>query len=123
MNRTGTWYPPSAGTGGMLTEAQLLINPPFHHTMNNELDSILAERGKRYGAFCDHARITMDLKRVIDQNESGLADDQIEALHMICHKIGRILAGDPNYDDSWVDIAGYAKLVADRLKQAPQPQP
>lgn len=29
MNRTGTWYPPSAGTGGMLTEAQLLINPPF----------------------------------------------------------------------------------------------
>jgi len=25
----GTWYPPSAGTGGMLAEAQLLINPPF----------------------------------------------------------------------------------------------
>ncbi len=24
--------------------------------------------------------------------------------------------GDPNYADSWVDIAGYAKLVADRLE-------
>jgi len=34
---------------------------------------------------------------------------------MIAHKIGRILNGDPNYADSWIDIAGYAKLVADRL--------
>jgi len=41
--------------------------------------------------------------------------DQQEALEMIAHKIARILNGDPNYVDSWVDIAGYAKLVADRL--------
>jgi hypothetical protein len=34
---------------------------------------------------------------------------------MICHKLGRIGAGDPHYSDSWLDIAGYAKLVADRL--------
>lgn len=35
---------------------------------------------------------------------------------MIFHKIARILNGDPNYADSWVDIAGYAKLVADELE-------
>jgi len=35
---------------------------------------------------------------------------------MIAHKIGRIINGDPDYDDSWVDIAGYAKLVSDRLQ-------
>ena len=35
---------------------------------------------------------------------------------MICHKIGRIVNGDPDYADSWIDIAGYAKLVADRLE-------
>jgi len=35
---------------------------------------------------------------------------------MICHKIGRIVNGDPNYYDSWADIAGYAKLVSDRLE-------
>ena len=46
----------------------------------------------------------------------NLADDQREALEMIAHKIGRILNGDPDYDDSWVDIAGYAQLVADRLR-------
>jgi len=26
------------------------------------------------------------------------------------------LNGDPNYDDSWVDIAGYATLIAKRLQ-------
>ena len=49
-------------------------------------------------------------------NDNKLAADQIEALDMIFHKIGRIINGDPDYVDSWVDIAGYAKLVADRLQ-------
>jgi hypothetical protein len=35
---------------------------------------------------------------------------------MICHKMARIMNGDPNYVDSWADIAGYATLVANRLK-------
>jgi hypothetical protein len=34
---------------------------------------------------------------------------------MICHKISRIANGDPNYADSWDDIAGYAKLVSDYI--------
>jgi len=41
--------------------------------------------------------------------------DQKEALEMIQHKIGRILNGDQYYHDSWHDIIGYAKLVADTL--------
>lgn len=44
-----------------------------------------------------------------------LAPDQRESLEMVMHKIARIINGDPNYADSWHDIAGYAKLVADRL--------
>lgn len=55
---------------------------------------------------------------------SSLADDQKEALEMIAHKIGRVLCGDPDYADSWHDIAGYAKLVEDRLvadEKASQP--
>lgn len=44
-----------------------------------------------------------------------LKPDQRECLEMIAHKIGRILNGDPHYEDSWRDIAGYATLVADRL--------
>lgn len=86
----------------------------------NNLVITLEERGSRYGAFINHAEVTMHLKRIIrynlDQREKTLDDDQQEALDMICHKIGRIINGDPNYADSWVDIAGYAKLVADRLE-------
>ena len=36
---------------------------------------------------------------------------------MISHKIARIMNGDPNYADNWIDIAGYATLVANRLEK------
>ena len=81
----------------------------------------LAERGERYGKFIDHACITQELKQAIYRHMEHTSKvevdpDQQEALEMICHKIGRIVNGDPNYVDSWVDIAGYAMLVADRLQ-------
>ena len=80
---------------------------------------VLEERGKRYGDFSAHAKITQDLKFIMQQTIrwNNLNCSQREALEMIQHKIGRILNGDPNYTDSWVDIAGYATLVAERLEQ------
>lgn len=85
-----------------------------------DVDSVLTERGTRYGRFTDHAAVTQSLKFVVwrhlNARNMQLDPDQQEALDMICHKIGRIVNGDPNYADSWVDIAGYAKLVADRLE-------
>lgn len=81
------------------------------------IEQTLAERGSRYGSFEGHALITQGLKKIMQgtANWAKLADDQREALEMIAHKIGRILNGDPNYHDSWHDIVGYTKLVADRL--------
>jgi len=82
----------------------------------NQIDQILTERGTRYGKFKDHAAISQDFKAVLRKNDyQRMAPDQREALEMICHKIARVLNGDPDYADSWVDIAGYAQLVADRL--------
>ena len=81
-----------------------------------DVDAVLDERGKRYGKFEDHAYITQELKKIAYRVNETLTHDQTEALDMIFHKIGRILNGDPNYADSWIDIAGYAKLVADRLE-------
>ena len=77
----------------------------------------LDERGTRYGKFKGHAEISQAIKSVMfnSRQDLELAADQREALEMIAHKIARIINGDPNYADSWVDIAGYAKLVADRL--------
>lgn len=83
------------------------------------VEQTLAERGQRYGLFIGHAQVTQDLKNVtrlhLVARDKKLADDQQEALDMIFHKIGRIVNGDPDYADSWHDIAGYAKLIDDRL--------
>lgn len=82
-----------------------------------EINETLAERGSRYGKFTTHADITQRIKHTMYQTDNWkkLMPDQAEALEMIAHKIGRILNGDPNYDDSWRDIAGYAQLVTQRL--------
>jgi hypothetical protein len=84
--------------------------------MTTEIDVTLASRGARYGRFVDHARIVQRLKRVArEEGAEKLSDSQAKALDMIFHKIGRILAGDPNYADSWHDIAGYASLIDKEL--------
>ena len=84
------------------------------------IDATLAERGGKYGKFADQAAVTYKLKNVLREHSGvhgkSYAYDQAEALDMICAKLGRIVNGDPDYADSWVDIAGYAKLVADRLQ-------
>lgn len=86
-----------------------------------DVKATLAERGDRYGTFDGHAEIAQRLKGIIRHFEAvracDMQPDQREALEMIMHKVARILNGDPNYIDNWVDIAGYATLVADRLEE------
>jgi len=82
------------------------------------IEDTLIERGTRYGEFKDHADISQQIK-ITMQTKNGwgrLQFDQREALEMIAHKMARIINGDPNYHDSWHDIAGYATLVANRLE-------
>jgi hypothetical protein len=81
----------------------------------SDILEILNERGERYGTFQQQAAISQSLKRVMFAAERKLEDDQTEALEMIANKIARILNGDPDYVDSWLDIAGYATLIAERL--------
>lgn len=80
-------------------------------------EALIAERGSRYGKFKDGADIMQSLKDVMREVDgwNNLTPSQKEALDMIQHKVGRILNGDPNYDDSWKDIAGYAKLIVNEL--------
>ena len=82
------------------------------------IEETLAERQKTHGDFITHAVISQHLKKTIHYYEGHreLDPDQLEALEMIAHKIARILNGNPNTHDHWHDIAGYATLVADRLK-------
>ncbi len=80
-------------------------------------EQLITERGTRYGKFKDGAEIMQELKDVMREVDGwrNLTPSQREALDMIQHKIGRILNGDPTYDDSWKDIAGYATLIVNEL--------
>lgn len=81
------------------------------------VEKILAERRKTNGDFRKHAAIADNLKYHMRNTENWnyLTAVQKEALDMIVHKIGRILAGDPNLKDHWDDIAGYSMLSAKEL--------
>ena len=84
-----------------------------------EVDATLDARAVDYGKFIEGAEVMQMLKRVVqnalNNRDKTLAHDQAESLDMIIHKIGRIINGNPDVVDHWLDIAGYAQLVADRL--------
>lgn len=82
-----------------------------------EISDMLAQRGARYGSFYGHSTISRNLKNTCKEAPSWnkMTAAQQEAIELICHKLARICNGDPNYDDSWRDIAGYAQLIVDIL--------
>jgi hypothetical protein len=84
------------------------------------IDKLLVERGKTHGPYKVNAKIIQDLKCAMELTEGwdNLNDMQRESLHMIAHKIGRILSGDPNVEDHWLDCSGYAMLVVHGLRDA-----
>jgi len=86
--------------------------------MGKTVNEMLDEREKTYGSFKGHALIAQKLKETMQDSPKwhSLTYDKKEALEMIQHKVARVLNGDPEYDDNWRDIAGYATLVENTLK-------
>lgn len=93
------------------------------------LNEVLKERGNNYGNFHTFSNLAQTINKIIiqhfysthqttDKEPVVLPHFMEEALHMICHKLARISNGNPYYEDSWRDIAGYATLVADILLKA-----
>ena len=89
---------------------------------DKELATVLSERGSRYGSLMSNATISQNLKEILHNstNWEAMPPDMKEALHMIVHKISRIVEGDFEYDDSWIDISGYSTRVVERLHQLEQ---
>ena len=85
----------------------------------SDIDKILAERAKTHGDYTEHALCTQDIMFILmsHRNWISLTADQKETLHMIAHKMGRVVTGNPNIADHWDDIAGYAKLSGDRVRK------
>lgn len=104
--------------GELIAERQLVTEADDVITEStNPTKVLITERGTRYGKFKDGAEIMQSLKDTMRDVDgwNNLTASQKEALDMIQHKIGRILNGDPTYDDSWKDIAGYATLIVNEL--------
>lgn len=85
--------------------------------MASDLSATLDARRAVHGDFTDHARITQALKDVARASPSWERMSPVarEAVDMILHKVGRACSGDPGHADHWHDIAGYARLVEERL--------
>jgi transposase-like protein len=109
---------------GLLEEAPTKDSQELEQTgiemYEDAVDATLDARAVDYGKFIEGAEVMQMLKRVVQNALSNrdkvLAHDQAESIDMIIHKIGRIINGNPDVVDHWLDIAGYAKLVADRLE-------
>jgi hypothetical protein len=84
---------------------------------NDTVTQVLAERGKDYGDYASKAQFIQGVKYLMRSSPSWetMDADMRESMEMIAHKMGRTLYGNPTHKDNFLDIAGYAKLVADRL--------
>lgn len=79
-----------------------------------KLADTLVERGSTYGRFVDNAGCTQSIMSTLKAYSGrGLETWELEALHMIAHKMSRIVVGKKKKKDNWHDIAGYAKLAED----------
>jgi hypothetical protein len=80
---------------------------------------VLNERGKTHGDFTANGEIMQATKMLwrVHPGWQKLPPYAREALEMNAHKVGRILCGKWDTKDHWVDIAGYANLVAERCEE------
>lgn len=87
-----------------------------------DINAILSEREKTHGSYTTHTAVTQRIKGVMSSTPkwTALDEHERESLEMVAHKIGRILAGNPHYEDHWRDIAGYATLSANLNRGGPK---
>ena len=77
----------------------------------------IAARHETHGDYADTARYAQHLKTTMHntRNWIRLSPDKREALDLIATKLARILSGEPNEPDHWLDLEGYARLARERL--------
>ena len=90
-----------------------------------KVEALLVERGKTHGKFADQAEVAEMLKwclrQGIDASPNIYSPAQLYALDMFMNKVSRIVMGNPNEPDHWIDIAGYSMLVVEDMKQSGSP--
>jgi len=92
-------------------------------TRNVKAVALTNERHATHGSFAEVARLTSGFVDVAKTGTSyqRLNETQKMSLKEICHKLSRILAGDPNHKDHWDDVGGYAHLGSNACTVAEAP--
>lgn len=104
-----------------IPQSELESNPIYRNQQSepddDNVEQVLVERGKDYGDYASKAQFIQNVKLLMRMSPSwyGMDADMRESMEMIAHKMGRVVYGNPAHKDNFLDIAGYAKLVADRL--------
>lgn len=84
------------------------------------IQNTLQQRGSKYGEFKDNARTTQtayeNLLKIANDNNTYLLPTDKEAMHMVLHKLSRVVCGHGFVKDNWHDISGYAELAAKEYK-------
>lgn len=108
----------------MTTKAKTPTAPEVPGSNKNtpmKVDEVLTQRGNVHGNFGDNAAFHEYALAGMQAHREGqgwqnLSARQKLALDVIQQKIARILSGDPDFIDHWLDIEGYAKLVRTNLE-------
>lgn len=81
-------------------------------TLPNTPEMAVAIRGSSHGDWDKSAEFMSEVKGMMKMtpNWSDMPARQREALEMVVHKVSRILHGDYNDPEHWVDAGGYLKL-------------
>jgi hypothetical protein len=105
----------------MMKELDVAIHPQGTAHMQKinpqPADPPLDEREKTHGNYAEMAELAQTLKTAFQScnGYGNLTLVQRESTEMICTKFARILCGHPDHREHWLDIAGYAMLIAKML--------
>jgi len=79
--------------------------------------TILKERQKTHGEYERLAAVAQSIKNILRSapNYGALSAVQSESVDLIATKLARIVCGDPDELDHYIDISGYADLVVRNL--------
>jgi hypothetical protein len=97
-----------------------IVKPTRYAPPVKDMPAHLPDRSASvYGVFLENATLSQSMKDPLTAHPRYdlLAPDQKEALTVILQKIARLVNGDCNHIDSWIDIEGYARLISARLQE------
>lgn len=101
--------------------SERILQPLVHNVIARSIKPLLDRRGATHGDYRAMSTCIQQIKAVMRMGSKwiDMSEPQKEALELIATKIGRIIEGDPEYLDHWIDGAGYFTKGSEFCKKEP----